>query len=175
MVGEVPTGVAAEPGVATPALSLVSSSRASSVWRRARSRSRVRRSISAASLAGETSIAAARCWARVGLSMFSVIPRSVVQVVPEPVHEPRDETDGADGLGIGEPGGPEHPDDPDGDVGAAVRRQHEGDLAHIRRLDLRADEHGDTAGLGDVADELAEIGPVLERVEDATQLLAVGE
>src|SRR6185312_10849898 len=37
------------------------------------------------------------------------------------------------------------------------------------------DEDVDPATPGDQADELAEIGPVLERREDAPQLLALGE
>ena len=61
-------------GSRPPAWMRASSSRASSAWRRARSRSRVSRSISAASLAGETSIAAARCWARVVSVHVAAVP-----------------------------------------------------------------------------------------------------
>ena len=40
---------------------------------------------------------------------------------------------------------------------------------------LVADEDLDAARPGDAADELAEVGPVLEGGEDAAELLAVGE
>src|SRR5215213_1153733 len=161
-----------EPGC--PFAMRASSSRASSAWRRARSRSRVSRSISAASLAGETSIAAARCWARVCLSMNFEL-RSVVQVIHELVHEPGYEAHRPNGLGIGKPGRPEHPDDADSAIHAPVRCEDECHLAHVRRLVLVTDEDLDDARFGNAADEATEVRPVLERGEDAAQLLAVSE
>ena len=44
-----------------------------------------------------------------------------------------------------------------------------------RRLVLRADEDVDPTGPRDAADELAEVGPVLERREDLAELVALGE
>ena len=38
-----------------------------------------------------------------------------------------------------------------------------------------ADEDVDAAGAGDAADQLAEVGAVLEGAEDAPELLALGE
>src|SRR5215213_1574541 len=162
-----------EPGC--PFAMRASSSRASSAWRRARSRSRVSRSISAASLAGETSIAAARCCARVVRSMPSLVPRSVVQVINKLVHEPGDETDGSDGLRIGQARGPEDPDHANGTARAPVRREHQRDLAHVGRLVLVPDVDLDDPRLGDRADKPAEVDAVLESFEDAAELVALRE
>jgi len=63
------------------------------------------------------------------------------------VHQPRDELDRGNCLGIGHSRGPQHSDDADGVPNATVRRQHERDILHLERAVLVADEDLDAAAL----------------------------
>ena len=135
---------------------------------RASSRSPVSVSICATRAVGEMSISSARSWARVRR-------RSGIEVIHQFVHETGHEADRADRLGVGHPGRPEDADDADRPARAPVRREDERDVAHLERLVLVADEDLDPPGARDAADELAEVGPVLEGGEDAPELVALGE
>src|SRR6476646_3895601 len=142
--------------------------RYSSVVRIASSRSVVRASIWPSRAVGEMSISSARSSARVR-------GRSGIQVIHQFVHEAGHETDRADGLGIGHPGRPQDTDDADRPSGPAIRCEDERDVTHLEGLVLVTDEDLDAARAGDAADELAQVGTVLESVEDAAELVALGE
>ena len=71
--------------------------------------------------------------------------------------------------------GPSTPTTPMARARSPVRREDERDVVHLERLVLAADEDLDLAAAGDAAHEVAEVGPVLERREDAPELVALGE
>ena len=65
-------------------------------------------------------------------------------------------------CGVATCGSGQDADDADRPARPAVRREDERDVAHLERRVLVADEDLDAAGAGDAADQLAEVGPVLE-------------
>jgi len=71
--------------------------------------------------------------------------------------------------------GPRTPTTPIACPGRPYAGQDERDVAHVERLVLVSDEDLDLASPGDAADELAEVGPVLESREDAPELVALRE
>ena len=145
----------------------------------AASRSAVSASISAASAAGETSSSSMRSSARVLRGWWrGAGPRRRGQAYRWSISSfmrPDTKRTVPMAWGYAMRVGPEHADHADAAARPAVRGEDERDVAHLLGRVLGADEDPHSAGAGDAADELAEVGAVLERREDAAQLLAVGE
>src|SRR5262249_893574 len=97
---------------------------------------------------------------------------SCIEVVHQFIQQAGDEAHGPDRVAIGHPGRPKYADHAHGAAGLAVRREHEGNLAHLDRPVLLADEDVDATLTGpDAADQVREVCPVLECREDAPNLL----
>src|ERR1035437_510285 len=91
------------------------------------------------------------------------------------VHEPRDELDRGDRLGIRHTRWSEDADYTDGAADPPVRCQDERDVLNLERSVLVADVDLDAAGSSYALDERTEVAPVLQGGEDLPDLLAAVE